>query len=214
MITHEIKTRASHWFDLYVNLLEQEIIGSCQTLLDIGCGNGGHIRGCSPYLKKAVGVDAFPEVVTKARESGFYTETILAGVDQLTELFEEHSFECVLAFDLIEHLEKAEGLALITVMEKLSSKKVVIFTPNGFLPQGPIQGNPYQVHQSGWSASEMKSLGYTVYGVHGFKDILGEESLPKWRPYRFWKLVTVLFQPLFLKMPNMAFQIFCVKVKK
>jgi SAM-dependent methyltransferase len=224
MITNKIKITASHLFDHYVNipfqrqhvsLLEQEIIGSCQTLLDIGCGSGNHIRGCPPHLiKKAVGIDAFPEAVAKAKESGLYTETILARVDQLANLFEESSFECVVAFDLIEHLEKAEGLSLIAVMEKLSSKKVIIFTPNGFLPQDSIQGNPYQVHRSGWSASEMKFLGYTVYGVHGFKGILGEESLPKWRPYMFWKLVTVLFQPLFLKMPKLAFQIFCVKVKK
>jgi len=217
----EIKETAVRYFDRFVNppfqrqhiqLLEQEIIGSCETLLDIGCGGGTHITGCAPYLKKSVGIDVFPEVINRARERGIYTQTILMDANKISDFFDENSFDCVLAFDLIEHLKKSEGLFLLSAMESIASKKVIVFTPNGFLSQGSINGNPHQIHQSGWSASEMQALGYHVRGVHGFKGILGEESVPRWRPNRLWKLVTVLFQPFFLNRPKLAFQIFCAKV--
>ncbi|MDO9558567.1 MAG: class I SAM-dependent methyltransferase [Syntrophales bacterium] len=218
--TQKIRAITAHYFDLFVNspfqrqhinLLEQEIIGSCETLLDIGCGDGAHIMGCAPHLKKSIGIDIFPPAIARARERGLYSQTILMNADKISGCFEEHSFDCVLAFDLLEHLKKSDGLSLLSAMEKIASKKVIVFTPNGFLPQSTINGNVHQIHRSGWTTSEMQTRGYRVCGVHGIKGILGEESLPRWRPTRLWKLVTVLIQPFFLNIPRLAFQIFCVK---
>jgi len=132
---------------------------------------------------------------------------------EITQNFADNSFECVLAFDLIEHLDKADGWTLLDNMERIASKKVIVFTPNGFLPQSALHGNEAQVHKSGWTVSEMQARGYKVIGVHGPKPLLGETSAPKWWPNQFWLAVTVMAQPLFLKLPKLSFQIFCVKSK-
>lgn len=198
----------------HIKLLEKEVIGCCETLLDVGCGDGSHLKNLAPYLKRSTGVDIFEPAIRKARERNIYTDTILLDIREISKLFKENSFDCVVAFDIIEHLEKSEGLALIEGMEKIATKKVIIFTPNGFLPQCSLYGNIYQIHRSGWTVSDMKSRGYKVIGVHGLKYFLGEESIPRWKPEWFWKTAAVLTQPLCLKIPYLAFQLFCVKEKK
>lgn len=195
----------------HIILLEREVIGLCNTLLDIGCGDGEHLRGCTPHLQKSVGIDIFPPALKRASERGIYTQTMPINANEISKYFEKDSFDCVLAFDLIEHLDRPEGLTLLTAMEIIASKKVIVFTPNRFLPQSTLNGNVHQIHRSGWSVSEMRSRGYRVRGVHGIKVLLGEESRPRWSPNRLWKLISVLTQPLCLHIPELVFQIFCVK---
>jgi len=220
METQKIMATADRYFDRFVNspfqrqhinLLEHEVIGSCETLLDIGCGDGAHIMGLVPHLKKSIGIDLFPPAIARARERSIYTQTILMNANNISNCFDKHSFDCVLAFDLIEHLEKSDGLSLLAAMENIASKKVIVFTPNGFLPQNKRNGNVNQIHRSGWTVSEMQTRGYCVRGVHGLKSLLGELSLPRWRPNRLWKLITVMTQPLCVYLPRLAFQLFCVK---
>jgi len=219
----KLKKRAGIIYEKYINaafqrqhikLLELEVIGSCNTLLDIGCGNGHHMIGISPHLTYSVGIDVFEDSIKAAKEKKIYTDTMLMDVNDITKNFPDNSFECVIAFDLIEHLDKADGWFLLDNMERIASKKVIVFTPNGFLAQGALYGNEAQVHKSGWSVSEMQSRGYKVLGVHGPKPLLGEVSNPRWRPRRLWLAVTVMLQPLFLKFPKASFQIFCVKCKQ
>lgn len=197
----------------HIRLLKREVIGCCETLLDIGCGDGSHLESLAPYLRRSTGVDIFEPAIRKARERNIYTETILLDVREISKRFKVNSFDCVVAFDLIEHMEKTEGLVLIEEMEKIAKKKVIIFTPNGFLYQRSLYGNIHQIHRSGWSVSEMKNRGYKVIGVHGLKYLLGEGSTPRWKPYWLWKTAAALTQPLCLKTPSLAFQLFCVKEK-
>jgi len=153
----------------------------------------------------------FQESLNSAKTAGIYSETKRMSATAIRNEFKPGSFECVVAFDLIEHLEKSEGLRLLDDMERIASRKVVVFTPNGFLPQGALGGNEHQIHRSGWTVSEMRSRGYRVIGVHGIKSFLGEESLPRWKPYKFWYGASVFTQPLCAMLPGLAFQIFCVK---
>jgi predicted TPR repeat methyltransferase len=195
----------------HIHLLRDEIIGNCHSVLDIGCGDGSHMASITPFINYAVGIDAFAHSLDKAQQAKIYSQTYLMDVKQIDELFENDSFDCVLAFDLIEHLEKDDGLHLLDLMEKIAAKKVIVFTPNGFLKQGAIQGNEHQIHRSGWTAFEMHCRGFHVIGVHGLKPLLGEESHPRWRPAMFWKFISVLTQPLCTHFPAVAFQIFCTK---
>jgi len=192
-------------------MLEREVVGSCQTLLDIGCGEGSHVCGIASQIEYSVGIDSFGPSLEIAKQRGVYTETKLMSASDVRNVFDNDSFDCVVAFDLIEHLEKADGWRLLRNMESLATKKVIVFTPNGFLPQGPLHDNKYQVHRSGWSVSEMRMCGYRVFGIHGIKPLLCETSSPRWKPKKFWKALSVLTQPLCLGLPKIAFQIFCVK---
>lgn len=195
----------------HVRLLEREILGTCRSVLDVGCGNGAHTIGLKDRLDEIVGIDAFDAALEGARQRGVYTKIVSGNILELKKLFPTKSFDCVVAFDVIEHLTKDDGLKLLHEMESLARKKVIVFTPNGFLPQEAIDGNVYQRHLSGWDVREMERCGYDVKGVHGLRVFLGERSEPRWRPRRVWKALAVATQPLVLWVPKVAFQLFCVK---
>jgi len=90
-----------------------------------------------------------------------------------------------MALDVIEHLAKEDGLRLMRAMEKISRRKVIFFTPSGFLPQCHLEKNDLQEHLSGWEVAEMKQHGYQVIGMLGPKALRGEFHNLKWRPKFF-----------------------------
>ncbi len=79
-----------------------------------------------------VGIDIFEHSLEKSKKKKIHNEYYEIDYSQAEKSFEENSFDCVLASDFIEHLEKEEGYRLLKVVEKLARKKVIIFTPNGF----------------------------------------------------------------------------------
>lgn len=195
----------------YETLLEQEILSSCQTLLDVGCGSNSQIRAFSKKMIYTMGIDGYIPSIEKSREAGIHSDYTVLNILEIADRFEANSFDCVLASDVIEHLEKNDGLKLMRDMERIARKKVIIFTPNGFLPQGAYEGNEYQIHRSGWEIDEMQRYGYRVIGVNGWKPLRGELAAPRFRPHSLWSRISFLTQPLVLKKPHKAFQILCIK---
>ena len=211
-VRHQLWKRFEQpFFTRYLKLLEDEVCGGCRTLLDIGCGGGGPASSFSGKLAYSVGVDAYAPALEIARQRSSHHDYVLANVEDLRSKFAPKSFDCVLAFDLIEHLKKDEGLALLDAMECISRKKVIVFTPNGFLPQSAVGDNPFRVHCSGWTVAEFAKRGYRVRGVHGLRWILGEEANPRWKPIKFWRAVAVATEPVLARLPRYSFQLFCVK---
>lgn len=202
-----------HFFDQYAKELEKEIVGSCESLLDVGCGSASPIARFSGRLHRTVGVDGHEPSIARSRKAGIHQEYHLMGVLEIGDRFEEKSFDCVLLSDLVEHLPKPEGLKLIAMAERLARKKMIVFTPNGFLRQGERDENPYQAHISGWEVGEMESLGYSVRGIDGWKTLRTEEARISWWPRFFWGKISLLTQPLVLGRPRWAFHLFCVKNK-
>lgn len=88
---------------------------------------------------------------------------------------------------------------------------MIIFTPNGFQPQGEFDNNVYQLHRSGWTVEEMESLGFKVVGMMGFKPLRGEFGEVRWKPKLFWHRVSVLTQPFVRNRPSLAYHLMCIK---
>lgn len=194
----------------YYSELENSI-GDTKTLLDVGCGVNSPIGYFKNRVSYTLGIDGFEPSIEKSRSKGFHDEYRCMDLLDIDQYFGQDEFECVLASDVIEHFPKDDGNLLLTKMEKVASKRVIVFTPNGFLPQGEHGGNCLQTHQSGWAVREMQDLGYDVVGINGWKPILGEMALPKLRPHKLWTVVSRISQPFVRNHPEYAFQILCVK---
>jgi hypothetical protein len=162
-------------------------------------------------LEYAVGIDAFEPAIEQSKKLNIHNSYRVMDCRKIGEEFQEKSFDCVCALDFIEHLSKEDGLKLIDSMERIAKKKVIIFSPNGFLSQGVHDGNPFQPHLSGWEVEEMKDMGYHVIGIGGLKIFKGEVARIKWRPKFFWSRISLLSQPLVINRPSIAFAILCVK---
>jgi len=199
--------------DEFIRALEQECVerDNYKTLLDIGCGKCSPIHRFSKKINYTLGIDAFEPAIEESRKLKIHNEYKVMECKDIENEFQENSFDCVCALDFIEHLSKEDGLKLIDSMERIARKKVIIFTPNGFLPQGVYDNNPFQPHLSGWGVKEMKNMGYRVIGMGGLKFLKGEIAKIKWRPEFFWRRISLLSQPIVTNWPNMAFAILCIK---
>lgn len=194
----------------------RHVVGDCKSLLDVGCGKDSPIRSFAQNLH-AVGVDVFAPALEQSKENNIHSEYYQMNVMDIGDRFQESSFECVLASDLVEHLDKKDGLRLLDMMEHIASRRVIIFTPRGFLEQHEYENNPWQEHRSGWDVDEMKARGYTVIGINGMKWVwnipwlwrsLSAAPLPIRMLRKFLVDITQLVARWF---PSTAFQILCVK---
>lgn len=181
----------------------------CQTVLDVGCGNASPLR----FLTGGhlTGVDGYAPALEQARTSGTHDDYVLADVKRLSEHFSPQQFDACVALDVIEHLSKEDGWRMAQAMETLARKRVIIFTPNGFIPQHSHEGD-LQEHLSGWTADEMRQRGYRVLGMYGPSSLRGEYHHIKYRPAAFWVVVSICGHFLRTRnRPERAAAIFCVK---
>ncbi|PIN75619.1 hypothetical protein COV18_02115 [Candidatus Woesearchaeota archaeon CG10_big_fil_rev_8_21_14_0_10_37_12] len=190
----------------YYKLLKKEL-KKCKNVLDFGCGDHSPIRRFKNI--QSIGIDVHKPTIELAKKRKTHKEFILANI---LEYKSPKKYDCAIALDLIEHINKKDGLRLLGNLEA-SAKKVIIFTPNGYLPQDPkiVANNPWQEHKSGWTAAEFKKKGYAVYGVNGLKWLRGQRAEIKWKPKIFWQIISELSQWIIVYFPKLAFQLFAVK---
>ena len=176
--------------------------------MDLGCGRKSPIL-CSPSVRWGVGVDLFDPFLRESKERRIHSNYIKADVRYLP--LKEKSFDAAFALDLLEHLSKDEGSDLMKRMEELARKKVVIFTPNGYLPQTTEDGNPLQKHKSGWVCEELERRGFEIHGINGLRILRGHKARVKHEPKVLWRLISDLSEKVVHNSPRNAFQLFCVK---
>ncbi len=187
-------------------LIIRELSG-LNSVLDLGCGKHSMVPVIPTWIY-TVGVEIFEPYYKAAVESKRHT--LYINHDILTVNFPEKSFDAVVLLDVLEHLPKEKGEALLEKIEKIARHKVVIFTPNGFLPQDDFDENPYMDHCSGWTAAEFKTRGYHVFGVRGFKSMYKGEDHEHEDGHAHATIVD-FGQIITYHFPEQAFQLFCVK---
>ena len=159
--------------------------GAVRRALDLGCGENSVLSEFRPEIRTA-GIDAFAGAIETAKERKLHDDYLVADIlklsaDEIRERFGGEAFDLVAAYDGIEHLPKEAGFELLKKCEALTSKYVLVQTPNGFLPQGPEFGNVYQRHLSGWFAQDFEGRGYDVVGTTGTKLFHGYAGELKFR---------------------------------
>ena len=212
-MTRRTESAANLWFAnpgmaaLLADL--RRVLRGCETILDVGCGWASPLR----YLcdGRLTGLDGYAPSLEKAKELRTHDEFLLGDVREVGGQLAARKFDAVVAMDVIEHLTKPDGHKMLAGMESLATKCVVIFTPNGFVPQHSHDGD-LQEHLSGWDPAEMRQAGYEVCGMHGPKGLRGEKAALKYWPRPFWSLVSIAAHYTYTRScPEKAFSIFCVK---
>lgn len=195
---------------ILVSLAQRAALSGCDSALDIGCGPTLTLRQLG--LPHIAGIEGFEPSYQEAKRRNSHDRLVLGDIRQLDGYFHAGEFDACIALDVIEHLSKEDGLKLMVNMEKIARKRVIFFTPSGFLPQGHSDSKDLQVHLSGWEPSEMERLGYRVIGLLGPKGLRGEYHALKGRPRTFWALVSLLGHFLWTRWhPEKAAAILCIK---
>lgn len=200
-------------FHTLVYCLKREL-KDCRSVLDLGCGPESPIKYCK--VAYSVGVDVFEPYIKESKKRKIHHKYILKDITKVK--FKPKSFDAVILIDALEHLKKHKGEQLLNKVEHWARKKIILSTPNGFLPQGNIDRNPFQIHRSGWEVEELKKRGYKVYGMAGLKFLRGgcSQETPnfaeiRFRPWFFWIIISSLTQLLTYYFPKFAFGVFYVK---
>lgn len=195
---------------ILVKLALRKALMGCTSVLDVGCGFSPLLRQLG--VSHAAGIEGYQPAFEKAQQLKTHDEIVLGDVRELSRHFKEGQFDACIAMDVIEHLPKEDGLRLMRDMERIAKKRVIFFTPNGFLPQRHSVNSDLQAHLSGWEAGEVKGYGYEVAGMLGPKKLRGEYHALLRRPAAFWGMVSFLSQIFQIRHhPEKAAAILCVK---
>ena len=208
----------SQIFHTSVYCLKREL-RDCDSVLDLGCGPDSPIKYCKVPL--SIGVDVFEPYIEASKSKKTHTEYILSDISILN--FEPNSFDAVVLIEVLEHLTKEEGELILEKAEIWAKGKIIISSPNGYLPQSHVDENPFQIHRSGWKVEEMKKRGYKAYGMAGLRLLRRENistkiddenaifSTIRFHPKTFWLIISELTQAITYYIPKLAFEIFYIK---
>lgn len=160
---------------------------------------------------RLTGIDGHQPSLEQARSNRTHDEYVLGNVIRLGDSFPGRHFDACVGLDVIEHLPKEEGWRMLEQMERLATKRVVIATPNGFMPQKSKDGD-LQEHLSGWTTVEMRERGYQVFGMYGPKYLRGEYHRIIRNPRAIWTLVSLFRHYASTRtQPEQSAALFCVK---
>lgn len=112
------------------------------------------------------GVDLWPRAIERALATGAYTTLHLRNArDEVLD--GSHLCDVAIAAEIVEHFDREAGDELVRQLRwKVAPGGLAIVTaPLGWMPQGPIGGNPHEVHRSAWSPLDLEPLGYQTLGV-------------------------------------------------
>jgi len=98
-------------------------------------------------------------------------------------------------------------------MERLAKRRVIVLTPNGFVPQEPggTAHNPWMAHRCGWTVEELRRRGYRVRGYSGWKGGAGPGWWIRNNVDALFQLLMTATQPLVADRPHLAFHLLAWK---
>lgn len=155
-------------------------IRSCNLAVDIGTGIRPHdfidAAICICFEPYAEYVEILKDKVNEKFDKIYVVEqqTWSGALDFLAE----KSVDTVFLIDVIEHLEKDEGEALLKRTEKIARQQIVIFTPLGFVAQHTLEGGKdawgldgaeWQEHKSGWLPEDFDDT-WDVYACREYHE--------------------------------------------
>lgn len=146
------------------------------TCLDLGCGEyTGMMETQVAQLpfKELVSVDAWAPALEQHKDVQFAAAKQTSVEADIRDLTQFGSFDIILAFDVLEHLTKAEGHKFLGRLEKKANNLILLLVPVEPGVHRPWEGrydNPYQEHKAFWTPSELTEKGYDVEILENFQN--------------------------------------------
>jgi hypothetical protein len=132
-----------------------------QSILDLGIGWGRYgvlfrlsleadypeISDRSQWRIRIDGVEGFTPYVG-AIQRAVYNEIFLSPFGEIAPSL--GNYDVIFMGDVIEHIEKHEGRALMNRLLAKANTRLIVATPNGPYEQGALLGNEFKRHRSSW----------------------------------------------------------------
>lgn len=143
----------------------------CKSVLEVGARYFGQLSSIDCPIK--VGIEVHQPYIDHALQTD--TERMRSIVPLKMDMramqyfFPPKSIDCVMFLDSIEHIYMHEVGKVLHAAEKIARKCVVLWTPDGFMPnERPTDGDPnptmggegWEEHKCGLAALDMKSNGF------------------------------------------------------
>ena len=186
------------------------------TIIDLGAGKNPQEKICSDLGVRQLLIDlGYPESSSTRIQRRMINILDFTSIEKAILEFTEGGVDAVVSIGNIEHLKREEGELLLNRVENWAKKLVIFETPNGFVHQGPVDNNIYQIHLSGWAPQDFYKRGYKVYGTTGLKILKKDSNKGQYKfPIRGMRLLDVLLSRiLFAKyFPSLCFNFIAFKI--
>lgn len=171
-ISYPLKMLLIAWSDPLPKVIDT----SGESILDLACGQGKPMEliKYKMKVKYSVGVDLFEPYLKEARAKKIHTKYILGDIRKVK--FPPRSFDIVIASHVLEHLTKNEAWKVLSNMEKIAKKQVIMVAPIGMHYHPASDGNIYQIHKSAFIPKDLEERGYNIRR-YGWKWLLGHNRL-------------------------------------
>jgi SAM-dependent methyltransferase len=185
---------------LFYMKIGRELRG-CKRILDLGCGRSSLLERLSGEYY-SVGVDNYKPYLEESRQKGIHDEYVLSDIMKID--FPDRSFDAVISGQVIEHFTREDAVVLFKKMERWAKKKIILTTPNGFVPETEDDHpHEFMTHLSGWTVGDFAALGYRTWGYTGFKSLYGKKGFGKIAYFASFLVSYFL--------PRYAFQLLAIK---
>lgn len=201
----------SHLYELHRFVLYELPWAEGKNVLDLGCGKGiwGYLlraekKGDTAYM---VGLDIYRPYLKFVKKHLVYDDLVLSDARNLP--FRDGSFSITIASEIIEHLPKAFEDLFFKEIERVSTEKIVITTPNGSWYLAGPEAIESEIHRSAYTVIDFKKRAYRVHGL-GFK-FLKFYQAKKTSAQRLWVGLCFLFTPFSYTFPFLGEFLIAVK---
>jgi hypothetical protein len=193
-------------FPNWYTILARQLRG-CSTLLDLGCGFNSPTQYCGAFF--SVGVDEYEPYLHESRRRGIHSQYLQGDIRKVE--FKPKSFDAVIGIGILDRLTMEEGSELLEKMQTWARKRIVVTALNG---QKEYSNSESVIERSSgyhWSAKELKSLQFAVFGTCGWKRLRTLDGSLKNKPEFLWALVSSLTQKIAYSFPLISYQLLAVK---
>lgn len=130
------------------------------SILDIGIGfgkygvlareyldvNSGHLRR-EDWQRRIDGIEVFEGYLSPLHEY-IYDHIYFGDAREATKGLTAR-YDLILLIDVLEHFDRNQGLAFLQHLTTIG-RNILVSTPSGYVEQGPLFGNHFEEHHSGW----------------------------------------------------------------